>query len=185
MKRLAIAAFLGIGALTGLAMPAQGAPVTICHATGSATNPFSLITIDDNALPAHFGHGDFLPAPDGSCTAPTAVPLTPETVETLFDFGPDVDASGGDGGSARGGDGGRGGSGTLAICNQNSNDVTWEEWWEDDELVSDEPTVNCAAGGRGGEGGDAGISEGGDGGVAFNVGGTPTATPIFDAVGFA
>jgi hypothetical protein len=32
-------------------------------------------------------------------------------------------APGGDGGSARGGDGGRGGSGTLPICNQNTNNV--------------------------------------------------------------
>jgi len=35
-----------------------------------------------------------------------------------------ADASGGEGGSARGGSGGRGGSGTLPICNQNTNGVT-------------------------------------------------------------
>ena len=34
-----------------------------------------------------------------------------------------VDASGGNAGSARGGSGGRGGSGTLPICNQNTNTV--------------------------------------------------------------
>jgi ABC-type sugar transport system substrate-binding protein len=32
--------------------------VTICHHTGSQTNPFVTITVSRNALPAHFAHGD-------------------------------------------------------------------------------------------------------------------------------
>ncbi len=43
---------------------------TICHATGSASNPFVLITVDDNALKAHQAHQDgkdIIPAPAGGC----------------------------------------------------------------------------------------------------------------------
>jgi ABC-type sugar transport system substrate-binding protein len=36
--------------------------VTICHQTGSNTNPSVTITVSRNALPAHFGHGDRLGA---------------------------------------------------------------------------------------------------------------------------
>jgi ABC-type sugar transport system substrate-binding protein len=34
--------------------------VTICHHTGSRTNPFVTITVSRNALPAHLAHGDTL-----------------------------------------------------------------------------------------------------------------------------
>lgn len=34
--------------------------VTICHATGSATNPFVRITVSENALQAHLEHGDIV-----------------------------------------------------------------------------------------------------------------------------
>lgn len=43
----------------------QGNKVEICHRTGSATNPFESITVSENAVPAHLGHGDHL----GSCTS--------------------------------------------------------------------------------------------------------------------
>jgi hypothetical protein len=33
---------------------------TICHHTGSQTNPTVTITVSRNALPAHFAHGDTL-----------------------------------------------------------------------------------------------------------------------------
>jgi hypothetical protein len=61
--------------------PAHAAPVnthakagktTICHSTGSATNPFVTITISNNALPAHARHHDgrdIIPAPAGGCPA--------------------------------------------------------------------------------------------------------------------
>ena len=43
---------------------------TICHATGSATNPYVEITISDRALKAHAAHQDgrdIIPAPGGGC----------------------------------------------------------------------------------------------------------------------
>ncbi|PTA67709.1 hypothetical protein C8263_11395 [Deinococcus arcticus] len=46
--------------------------VSICHATGSANNPYNLITVSANALEAHRGHGDIIPAPPEGC--PTTPP---------------------------------------------------------------------------------------------------------------
>jgi hypothetical protein len=44
--------------------------VTICHATGSETNPYVEITISVNALAAHLRHQngeDIFPVPAGGC----------------------------------------------------------------------------------------------------------------------
>ena len=56
---------------------AKAGKTTICHRTGSATNPFVLITVSDHALPAHAKHGDLLPGPSGTCadaTQPISAP---------------------------------------------------------------------------------------------------------------
>jgi hypothetical protein len=47
--------------------------ITICHATGSAKNPYVEITVNVNGLNGHDKHdGDLIPAPAGGC--PTTAP---------------------------------------------------------------------------------------------------------------
>ena len=46
---------------------------TICHYTGSESNPVVIITVSDNAVPQHLAHGDDLYV-DGHC-GPEAPPL--------------------------------------------------------------------------------------------------------------
>jgi hypothetical protein len=59
-------------------MPAGGCPVspvvitegkiTICHATGSTTNPYNEITVSVNGLNGHGNHeGDIIPVSAGGC----------------------------------------------------------------------------------------------------------------------
>lgn len=80
----------GLGALvTSFALvaflaptPASSAPAgktTICHATGSETNPYVRITVSDEALPAHAAHQDgrdIIPAPETCPDAPVPPPAT-------------------------------------------------------------------------------------------------------------
>jgi hypothetical protein len=49
------------------APPAAGKTTTICHRTGSEKNPFVVITVSNNALPAHRKHGDTFVEPGGTC----------------------------------------------------------------------------------------------------------------------
>lgn len=49
--------------------------LTICHATGSATNPYTEIMIDFNGLSGHGKHeNDVVPAPEGGCPSVTVTP---------------------------------------------------------------------------------------------------------------
>ena len=60
---------------------------TICHATGSDSNPYVTITISNSALAAHQRHQngeDIIPAPPGGCPGPAGAsetPVTPQTAE--------------------------------------------------------------------------------------------------------
>jgi len=51
--------------------------VTICHATGSSTNPFVQITISKNGLNGHDHHDDIIPAPAGGCPTAAAGQVSP------------------------------------------------------------------------------------------------------------
>jgi hypothetical protein len=77
--------------------PTQGCPnvveaggndgkIDICHATGSATNPYNEITIDFNGLRGHRNHeGDLIPAPEGGCalvTPASEITATPTLTPT-------------------------------------------------------------------------------------------------------
>jgi len=78
MHRSLVATAAGAACLLALA-PAAGAvsapsaskgKTTICHATGSAKNPYVRITVSDKALKAHRRHHDgrdIIPAPAGGC----------------------------------------------------------------------------------------------------------------------
>jgi hypothetical protein len=62
--------------------------ITICHATGSETNPFVEITISVNGLHGHGGHqdgADIIPAPAGGCGA--ATPIAPSVAQQFGDVG--------------------------------------------------------------------------------------------------
>ena len=50
---------------------------TICHVTGSATNPFVIITVPDRALFAHMRHGDTFVGPNGECPGAPILPILP------------------------------------------------------------------------------------------------------------
>jgi hypothetical protein len=53
--------------------------ITICHATGSETNPFESLTISDNGA-AHRSHpADIIPAPLSGCPGASGIEPTPAT----------------------------------------------------------------------------------------------------------
>ena len=57
-KLVATGAFLAFLASASIALAED--KVTLCHVTESDSNPFVLITVSSNAVPAHVSHGDFI-----------------------------------------------------------------------------------------------------------------------------
>ena len=54
--------------------------ITICHSTGSATNPYNEITIDFNGLSGHSNHkDDIIPSPQDGCPSVTPTPAITAT----------------------------------------------------------------------------------------------------------
>lgn len=77
--------------------------VTICHATGSQTNPYEQITISENAVPAHQNNhrDDIIPAPAEGCpttrgsASPSATPGVSPSISPVVSPGvsPSVDVA--------------------------------------------------------------------------------------------
>ena len=65
----------------------QNGKVTICHATGSETNPYVVITISENAVEAHRNHQngeDIIPAPGGVCPSRRGPPDLRQSISPLL-----------------------------------------------------------------------------------------------------
>jgi hypothetical protein len=113
---------------------ANGAPkgkITFCHATGSATNPYVLITTSINGyLNGHSKHaGDRLPGPDGTCADPAGRIPSPTP----------TGRSGGGGAGGAGGSGGSGlGSGTESFQDSGSSPAAQEAVSPDPPAASDD-----------------------------------------------
>ena len=67
---------VGLSDTTPTAAQYPSSKVTICHHTHSQTNPFVTITVSQNALPAHLGHGDTVGACSAAPVAPAAAAHT-------------------------------------------------------------------------------------------------------------
>jgi hypothetical protein len=93
--------------------------ITICHATGSATNPYVIITISKNGLNGHGKHErDIIPAGAGGVcpggSTPTATPTPTPTSTPPFDACPNMTGNQPAGTPCT--TGGGGGGGSVPLC---------------------------------------------------------------------
>jgi hypothetical protein len=82
-KKTSSASSSTTGSTSSTTTTATGKKIQVCHRTGSKKNPFVLISISRNALPAHLRHGDLMPTAgaDGKPSCPKA-PVTTTTTST-------------------------------------------------------------------------------------------------------
>jgi hypothetical protein len=76
---------VGQGHTGTMALSQGNEKISLCHLTGSATNPYVLISVSESAFAAHDGHNDFAPNSDGICEPPPpnelAAPMVLPTAE--------------------------------------------------------------------------------------------------------
>lgn len=141
---------------------AQGEPhqkITICHATGSETNPYVQITVNVNGLNGHGGHaGDIIPAPAGGCPTGDTAPgggggTTPGGGGGTTPGGAGGTAPGGGGGGTPGAadTGGGGGGGTATAGASQGPAATGGGGGTATAGVADAPQGAAAAGVAAGE----------------------------------
>jgi hypothetical protein len=87
-------AVITVSSQTGAKETRAKESITLCHATGSASNPYETITVSANGH-AHQNHSDdIVPAPAGGCPGPGGPPVpTPEPITMLL-FGAGIAATG-------------------------------------------------------------------------------------------
>jgi hypothetical protein len=73
------AGLVGVTESSPVAAQYPPSKVTICHHTHSQTNPFVTITVSENAVPAHLGHGDTIGACPTVAATPAVKTATPST----------------------------------------------------------------------------------------------------------
>lgn len=84
MVMVTIAGAFCIGATANIAL-AGDAKTTICHYTGSASNPYVTLNVNTRAVKGHMAHGDSAGACEEGSSDPASCPCNELSVLSLFD----------------------------------------------------------------------------------------------------